>query len=75
VIGVKKKEPNLALELDSLLEEYTPYKEADVSFLLRQMMLKSDARFLEYRKKADATRRAYREGRLKKGKEGKTGLA
>jgi hypothetical protein len=74
-MAMKKKEPDLARELASLLEEYTPYKEADISFLLRQMMLKSDSRFLEYRKKADATRRAYREGRLKKGKGGSTGLA
>jgi len=74
-MGMKKKEPDLALELDSLLEEYTPYKEADISFLLRQMMLKSHARYGEFRKKVDKIRRAYREGRLQKDKGKSSGLA
>jgi hypothetical protein len=71
---MKKKEPNLALELDALLEEYNLYKEADVSFLLRKMLMNNDPRYTDYRKKADTVRQAYREGRLK-GKGAKTGLA
>ena len=71
---MKKKEPDFAQELDSLLEDYNPYKEADISFLLRQMMLKANPRYGEYRKKVDKIRRAYREGRLQR-KAKKTGLA
>jgi len=71
---MKKKEPDLALELDSLLEDYNPYKEADISFLLRQMMLKSHPQYSDFRKKVDKIRRAYREGRLQKQAK-KTGLA
>ena len=71
---MRNKEPDFAQELDSLLEEYTPYKEADISFLLRQMMMKGNARYGEYRKKVDKIRRAYREGRLQKTAK-KSGLA
>ena len=72
---MKKKEPDLVRELESLLEEYNPYKEADISFLLRQMMMKGHARYGEFRKKVDKIRRAYREGRLKRGTAKTSGLA
>ena len=71
---MRNKEPDLAQELDCLLEEYNPYKEADISFLLRQMMMKGNARYGEYRKNVDKIRRAYREGRLQKTAK-KSGLA
>ena len=71
---MRNKEPDLVQELDCLLEEYNPYKEADISFLLRQMMMKGNARYGEYRKKVDKIRRAYREGRLQKTAK-KSGLA
>jgi len=71
---MKEKEVDLARELDILLEEYDLYKEADISFLLRQMLIKNHPRHSDYRKKADRVRQAYREGRLQKEKKGQTGL-
>lgn len=72
---MKQKEPDPALELDVLLEEYDLYKEADIRFLLRKMLNNNDPRYSDYRKKADAVRKAYREGRLKDKKGKKVGLA
>ena len=71
---MKKDEADLGLELEVLLEEYDLYKEADIRFLLRKMLNNNDPRYTDYRKKADAVRKAYREGRLKDKKSKKTGL-
>ena len=72
---MKTTKPDIASELEVLLEEYNLYKEADIRFLLRKMLTNNDPRYIDYRKKADAVRKAYREGRLKDKKSKGGGLA
>ena len=72
---MKTTKSDIAVELEALLEEYNLYKEADIRFLLRKMLTNNDPRYTDYRKKADAIRKAYREGRLKDKKSKGAGLA
>jgi hypothetical protein len=72
---MKTTKPDIASELEVLLEEYNLYKEADIRFLLRKMLTNNDPRYTDYRKKADVVRKAYREGRLKDKKSKEAGLA
>ena len=70
-----KKTADVAKELDDLLEHYDPYKEADVCFLVHSMLINGDRRYMKYKKRAEEVRRAYREGHLSKGGDGRVHVA
>jgi len=59
----KKRGADAAMEIDRLLEEYNPYYDAQINFLLKQMIRDNDRRQYEYKKKIEDIRKDFREGK------------
>lgn len=60
---MKKRGIDAAMEIDRLLEEYSAYNDAQIGFLLKQMVRENDRRQYEYKKKVEQVRQDYREGK------------
>ena len=60
---MKKRGIDAAMEIDLLLEDYNSYSDAQIGFLLKQMIRENDRRQYEYKKKVDQIRRDFREGK------------
>jgi len=60
---VKKRGVDAAIEIDRLIEEYNPYYDAQLNFLLKQMVRQNDRRQYDYKKRVEQIRQDFREGK------------
>lgn len=60
---MKKRGIDAAMEIDRLLEDYSTYNDAQIGFLLKQMVRENDRRQYEYKKKIEQVRQDSREGK------------
>ena len=60
---MKKRGIDAAMEIDRLLEDYSAYNDAQIGFLLKQMIRENDRRQYEYKKKVEQVRQDSREGK------------
>jgi len=60
---MKKRGIDAAIEIDRLLDEYSPYYDAQINFLLKRMVRENDRRQYDYKKKIEQIRRDSREGK------------
>jgi len=60
---MKKRGVDAAIEIDRLLDEYNPYYDAQLNFLLKKMVRENDRRQYDYKKKIEQTRQDFREGK------------
>jgi len=59
---MKKRGVDAVIEIDRLLEEYNPYYDAQLNFLLKRMVRENDRRQYDYKKKVEQIRQDFREG-------------
>ena len=60
---MKKRGIDAAIEIDRLLDEFNPYYDAQLNFLLKKMVRENDRRQYDYKKKIEQTRQDFREGK------------
>ena len=60
---MKKRGVDAVSELDRFLEEYNPYYDAQINFLLKRMVRENDRRHYDYKKKVEQIRQDFREGK------------
>jgi|GEM_PF-3350210 len=60
-----KKKRDAAAELEALLQSYDAYKDADINFLLKRLMMDNDRRYYDFSKRVEEVRQEYREGKRK----------
>jgi hypothetical protein len=60
-----KKKRDTAAELEALIQSYDAYKDADINFLLKRLMMDNDRRYYDFSKRVEDVRQDYREGKRK----------